>query len=130
MPGRRAISPTLCVFSIFLDRRLLAGSCWSADLQVRAPAISVGSDGEIGRRDALVGRQPAVEEAVDPAVDWRIVEGVHAEMDAALLDAGLFQALRIERPDLLHLQRHLGMELEAEGVGAATEALHRVRSEE
>src|SRR5829696_1451129 len=107
--------------------RRRAISCRAAGLQARGPARRlIGSDGEVGRRDALVGRQPAVEEAADPAVDWRIVEGVHAEMDAALLDAGLLQALRIQRPDLLHLQGHLGMELEAEGVGAATEALHRI----
>src|SRR6185369_16542959 len=68
----------------------------------------------------------AVEKAVDPAVEWRIVEGMHAEMHAALLDAGLLQALRIQRPDLLHLQRHLGVELEAEGVGTAAKALHRI----
>src|SRR5882762_10706929 len=82
----------------------------------------ISGDGQFRRGDALVSRQPAIEEAVDPAVDWRVVEGVHAEMHAALLDAGLLQALRIERPDLLHLQRHLGVELEAEGVGSAAEA--------
>src|SRR5215471_5125874 len=65
----------------------------------------------------LIGRQPAVEEAVDPAIEGRIVEGVHGEMDAALLDAGLFQPLGIQRPDLLHLERDLGMKLETEGVG-------------
>src|SRR6185503_15759533 len=74
-----------------------------------------------------VGRQPPVEEAVDPAVDWRVIERMHAEMDAALLRARHLEALSgRERPHALHLERDLGMELQAEGVLAAAEALNRI----
>src|SRR6266481_25758 len=74
-----------------------------------------------------VGGKPAVEEAVDPAIERRIVERVHAEMHAALLGAGKFQALgSLHGPDLFHLERDLGMELEAEGAATAAEALHRI----
>src|SRR6185312_5258043 len=54
---------------------------------------------------------------------------MHAEMHAALLDARQLEALdgpAGERPDALHLERDLGMELEAEGVVAAAKALHRI----
>src|SRR5260370_21568909 len=58
-----------------------------------------------------VGCQPAVEEAFDPAVEWRIVERMHGKMHAALLGARQFQPLcRFQRPDLFHLQGDLGME--------------------
>src|SRR5437763_14515643 len=71
-----------------------------------------------------VGGEPAVEEAVDPAVERRIVERVHGEMHAALLCAGKFQTLgSLHGPDLLHLERDLGMELEAESTRTAAEAL-------
>src|ERR1700687_2451693 len=64
-----------------------------------------------------VGRQPAIKKAVDPAVERRIVERVHGEMHAALLGARHLQSLGSrERPDLLHLQSDLGMELETESV--------------
>ncbi len=75
-----------------------------------------------------VGRQPAIEEAVDPAVEWRIVEGVHGEVHAALLDAGhCFRRSEAFSVQISFIsRRHFGMELEAEGVGAAAEALHRI----
>src|SRR5690349_16683065 len=54
---------------------------------------------------------------------------MHAEMHAALLRARHPEALGSrggERPDALHLERDLGMELEAERVLAAAKALHRI----
>src|SRR5262245_44690435 len=74
-----------------------------------------------------VGGEPAIEEAIDPAVERWIVERVHAEMHAALLGTGKFQTLGSHpRPDLLHLECDLGVEREAEGIGPAAEPLHRI----
>src|SRR5205085_6190923 len=77
--------------------------------------------------DSRVGGEPTIEEAIDPTVERRIVERMHGKMNAALLGAGKFQTLGSRHgPDLLHLERDLGMKLEAEGIRAATEPLHRV----
>src|SRR6266851_1242085 len=103
----------------------------------RAIAPLRGGGGQFGRfglgrlrrygSDPRVGRQPAVEKAVDPAVERRIVEWVHGEMHAALLGTRHLQPLgSLERPDLLHLQSDLGMELETERVLAMAEGLNRI----
>src|SRR6185437_5025063 len=78
-------------------------------------------------REPRIGGQPAVEEAVDPAPERRIVERMHGEMHAALLGARRLQALRrLHGPHALHLERDLGMELEAERARAPAEALYRI----
>src|SRR5712672_791770 len=103
----------------------------------RAIAPLRGGGGQFGRfglarlrrhgSDPRVGRQPAIEKAVDPAVERRIVERVHGEMHAALLGARHLQSLTSrERPDLFHLQSDLGMELETESVLAMAEGLNRI----
>src|SRR5882757_3504510 len=82
--------------------------------------------GRLHRRGSKsrVGRQPAVEKAVDPAVERRVVERMHGEVHAALLGAGKFQTLGgFHRPDLFHLESDLGMELEAEGILAVPKGL-------
>src|SRR5437773_11847188 len=64
----------------------------------RAIATLACGEGEFGKfrlvelrwhgSEPRVGRQPAVEEAGDPALERRIVEGMHGQMHAALLGAG------------------------------------------
>src|SRR6266851_3680681 len=103
----------------------------------RAIAALTGGGGEferfcIGRlhrrgSNSGVSRQPAVEKAIDPAVERRVVEGMHGEMHAALLGAGKFQTLGgFHCPNLFHLPSDLGMELEAEGVLAVSKGLDRI----
>src|SRR5215831_12029436 len=107
----------------------------SASTKIRAPDIAVSPQASTGSLahestrglvEPRVRRQPAVEKTFDPAVQRRVVKGMHRQMHAALLGTGKFQSLRrFQRPDVLHLERDLRMELEAEGVGAAAESLHR-----
>src|SRR5712664_758489 len=103
----------------------------------QAIAPLAGGGGEFGRfrpgrlhrrgSQPRVGRQPAVDEALDPAVERRIVERMHGQMHATLLGARQFQALGgFHGPDLFHLQGDLGMKLEAEGVVAVAKGLDRV----
>src|SRR5262249_1061406 len=109
----------------------------SASTKIRAPDIAISPQGfprSLAHPSTLrlvqprVGRQPAVEEALDPAIQWRIVQGRHGQEHPAPLAAGKLQSLRrFQSPDMLHLERDLGMELEAEGVRPVAERLHRKR---